>query len=46
MLTVRVANEDEGKIRIGLRNNDSRNLQLQVRTFLGFELKQLKQFDF
>jgi hypothetical protein len=39
VLTVRVANEGEGKIRIGLRNNDTRNLQLQVRFHFNFEFK-------
>ena len=31
VLSVRIANEEDGRIRIGLRNSDTRNLQLQVR---------------
>ncbi len=30
VLFVNVASEDDGRIRIALKNNDSRNLQLQV----------------
>lgn len=30
VLYVNIANEEEGRIRIGLKNNDSRSLQLQV----------------
>lgn len=38
VLTVRIASEDESRIKIGLRNNDTRNLQIQVIFFL-LELK-------
>jgi len=30
VLFVNIASEDDGRIRIALKNNDSRNLQLQV----------------
>jgi hypothetical protein len=30
VLYVRTASEDDGRIRIAVRNNDTRNLQLQV----------------
>jgi hypothetical protein len=30
VLYVHIANEDDGKIKIAIRNNDSRNLQLQT----------------
>jgi coatomer subunit delta len=30
MLSVRLATEDEGKVRIAIRNGDNRNLQIQV----------------
>jgi coatomer subunit delta len=34
MLSVRLASEEEGKIRVAIRNGDSRNLQLQVFVFV------------
>ena len=30
VLSVRIASEDDGRVRINLRNNDNRNLQIQV----------------
>ena len=33
VLYVRTASEDDGRIRIAVKNNDSRNLQLQVRNY-------------
>lgn len=34
VLSVRIAGEDEARIKIGLKNNDNRNLQIQVRNFI------------
>ena len=33
VLSVKIASEEEGKIRIAVRNGDNRNLQIQVRLF-------------
>ena len=30
VLYVNITNEDDGRVRIGLKNNDTRSLQLQV----------------
>ena len=32
VLSIRVAGEEDGRIKVALRNGDNRNLQLQVRT--------------